>query len=151
VTGNLGGASAPGCSGGTYQYTERVRLAASGDTFSQALWRTALAKVLARRGEAERAEALAREAVDLLPPDLLMMRSDAAPRPRHRPRDKRSFGGGEGSRRRSSAAQSSEGQPSCAREHAPTPGSPLVVGATATPPTNLPLFCRECAEPEFRR
>ena len=78
---------------------ESERLASSGDTFSQALWRTALAKVLARRAEAERAET----------PGTRGCRSAAArpaddsvrrrPRPRHRPRGKRSFGGGEGRRR----------------------------------------------------
>ena len=37
--------------------------AAGDDVFSQVLWRSALAKIEARRGEIERAEQLAREAV----------------------------------------------------------------------------------------
>src|SRR5262249_24420631 len=40
-------------------------LAATDDRFSQALWRGARAKVYARRGDAERAEVLAREALQL--------------------------------------------------------------------------------------
>jgi ATP/maltotriose-dependent transcriptional regulator MalT len=56
---------------------ESERLAAADDRFSQVLWRTALAKVLVRRGDLGRAEALAREAVGLLPQDMLMMRSYA--------------------------------------------------------------------------
>ena len=56
---------------------ECERLAASDDAFSQTLWRSAVAKVLSRRGEVVRAEKLAREAVDLLPPEMLTCRSDA--------------------------------------------------------------------------
>ena len=52
-------------------------LAAADDVFSQVLWRTALAKVLARRGELDRAERLARESIDLLPEDMVTMRSYA--------------------------------------------------------------------------
>jgi predicted ATPase len=55
---------------------ESERLAASDDSFSQALWRTALAKVVAGRGEFDRGAALVREAVDLTPPDMLVLRSD---------------------------------------------------------------------------
>jgi tetratricopeptide (TPR) repeat protein len=45
---------------------------------SQALWRTARAKILARRGELARAEAFAREAVAFAEPtDLLGTRADA--------------------------------------------------------------------------
>jgi tetratricopeptide (TPR) repeat protein len=42
---------------------ESKKLAAGDDVFSQVLWRSALAKIEARRGEIERAEQLAREAV----------------------------------------------------------------------------------------
>ena len=56
---------------------ESERLAAADDVFSQVLWRTALAKMLVRRGDPERAEALAHESVGLLPPDMLTMRSYA--------------------------------------------------------------------------
>jgi hypothetical protein len=56
---------------------ESKRLAAEDDAFSQALWRTALAKVLVRRGDLDRAVALARESVALLPSDMLTMRSYA--------------------------------------------------------------------------
>jgi hypothetical protein len=55
---------------------ESERLAAADDAFSQTLWRSARAKVLARRGQSELAEKLAREAVDM-PPDMLTCRSDA--------------------------------------------------------------------------
>jgi tetratricopeptide (TPR) repeat protein len=48
------------------------------DTITLAIWRGVRAKVLAREGRAEEAEALAREAVALLEPtDLLSMRADA--------------------------------------------------------------------------
>ena len=48
------------------------------DVLSQVLWRTARAKILARRGELEPAEALAREAVERgEPTDLLGTRADA--------------------------------------------------------------------------
>jgi tetratricopeptide (TPR) repeat protein len=42
---------------------ESKKAAADDDVFSQVLWRSALAKIEARRGEIERAEQLAREAV----------------------------------------------------------------------------------------
>jgi predicted ATPase/predicted Ser/Thr protein kinase len=52
--------------------------AASDDVISQILWRTARAKVYARRGELARAEELAREAVELADPtDLLNTQADA--------------------------------------------------------------------------
>jgi tetratricopeptide (TPR) repeat protein len=56
---------------------ESERLAAADDAFSQVLWRTALAKVLVRRRDLDRAEALARESIELLPSDMLTMRSYA--------------------------------------------------------------------------
>jgi tetratricopeptide (TPR) repeat protein len=56
---------------------ESARLAAADDSFSQVLWRTALAKVLVGRGDFDRAEALARESIGLLPYDMLTMRSYA--------------------------------------------------------------------------
>jgi predicted ATPase/class 3 adenylate cyclase len=52
--------------------------AAPGDAISQMLWRTSRAKILARQGDLERAEALAREAVRLgEPTDLVNTRADA--------------------------------------------------------------------------
>jgi tetratricopeptide (TPR) repeat protein len=57
---------------------ESERLAASDDAFSQWLWRGAMAKVLARRGEHKRAVRLAQEALDQLVPDMLTARGDAA-------------------------------------------------------------------------
>ena len=52
--------------------------AAPDDVFSQVLWRTARAKICARRGELKRAEALAREAVQLAEQtDLLNAQADA--------------------------------------------------------------------------
>jgi predicted ATPase/class 3 adenylate cyclase len=52
--------------------------AAPDDVISQMLWRTSRAKILARQGELERAEALAREAVRLgEPTDLVNTRADA--------------------------------------------------------------------------
>jgi tetratricopeptide (TPR) repeat protein len=56
---------------------ESERLAAADDAFSQVLWRTALAKVLVRRRDLDRAEALARESIELLPSDMLTMQSYA--------------------------------------------------------------------------
>ena len=56
---------------------ESDRLAAADDAFSHVLWRTALAKVSLRRGDTDRAEALARESIGLLPQDMLTMRSYA--------------------------------------------------------------------------
>jgi predicted ATPase/class 3 adenylate cyclase len=54
------------------------RAATPEDVFSQVYWRTARAKVLAHRGQAEAAEAAAREAVALSQPtDLLNMQGDA--------------------------------------------------------------------------
>ncbi len=51
--------------------------AAEDDVFSQALWRTALAKVEVGRGELERAETLVREAMGILEPtDLLNVQAD---------------------------------------------------------------------------
>lgn len=53
-------------------------LAAAEDTMTQVIWRSVQAKVLAREGRAEEAQALAQEAVDLLEPtDLLSHRGDA--------------------------------------------------------------------------
>jgi tetratricopeptide (TPR) repeat protein len=53
-------------------------LAAAEDTMTQAIWRGVQAKVLAREGRGEEAEALAREAVALVEPtDLLSHRGDA--------------------------------------------------------------------------
>jgi Flp pilus assembly protein TadD len=55
-----------------------AQLAAADDTMTQAIWRGVQAKVLAREGRCEEAEALAREAVHLLEPtDLLSHRGDA--------------------------------------------------------------------------
>jgi predicted ATPase/class 3 adenylate cyclase len=52
--------------------------AAPDDVVSQILWRTARAKILARRGDLEGAETLAREAVRLVEPtDLMTTRADA--------------------------------------------------------------------------
>jgi predicted ATPase/class 3 adenylate cyclase len=52
--------------------------AAPDDVISQMLWRTSRAKILARQGDLERAEALAREAVRLgEPTDLVNTRADA--------------------------------------------------------------------------
>jgi predicted ATPase/class 3 adenylate cyclase len=52
--------------------------AAPDDVISQVLWRTSRAKILARQGDLERAEALAREAVRLgEPTDLVNTRADA--------------------------------------------------------------------------
>jgi tetratricopeptide (TPR) repeat protein len=52
--------------------------AAPDDVVSQMLWRTSRAKILARHGELERAEVLAREAVQLgEPTDLVNTRADA--------------------------------------------------------------------------
>jgi hypothetical protein len=42
---------------------------------SQALWRTATARVLASRGD-QRAEGLIKAAIELVPPDLLNLRAD---------------------------------------------------------------------------
>jgi tetratricopeptide (TPR) repeat protein len=56
---------------------ESERLSPADDNYSQALWRTALAKVLARQGKFERAEVLAREAVEVLQPEMIMARSYA--------------------------------------------------------------------------
>jgi hypothetical protein len=57
---------------------ESERAAAPDDVLSQVLWRTARAKLLARRGELEPAQALAREAVTVgEPTDLLAMRAEA--------------------------------------------------------------------------
>lgn len=56
---------------------ESERLAAADDAFSHVLWRTALAKVLVRQGDPDRAKALARETIGLLPSDMLTMRSYA--------------------------------------------------------------------------
>jgi Flp pilus assembly protein TadD len=56
---------------------ESERLSPADDNYSQALWRTALAKVLARQGRFERAEVLAREAVEVLQPEMIMARSYA--------------------------------------------------------------------------
>jgi ATP/maltotriose-dependent transcriptional regulator MalT len=54
------------------------RLAAVEDVATQAMWRGVRAKLRARRGDAEPAEALAREAVRLAEPtDLLVVRGDA--------------------------------------------------------------------------
>jgi tetratricopeptide (TPR) repeat protein len=53
-------------------------IAAAEDTMTQAIWRGVQAKVLARQGDCEQAETLAREAVDLLEPTaLLSHRGDA--------------------------------------------------------------------------
>ena len=53
-------------------------IATAEDTMTQAIWRGVQAKVLARQGQCEQAEALAREAVDLVEPtDLLSHRGDA--------------------------------------------------------------------------
>jgi tetratricopeptide (TPR) repeat protein len=52
--------------------------AATDDVLSQVLWRTARAKILAKRGDASRAEVLAREAVELVDrTDLLNSQGDA--------------------------------------------------------------------------
>jgi len=52
--------------------------AAPDDVISQMLWRTSRAKILARQGDLEQAEALAREAVQLgEPTDLVNIRADA--------------------------------------------------------------------------
>jgi predicted ATPase/class 3 adenylate cyclase len=52
--------------------------AAPDDVFSQMLWRSSRAKILAQRGDLERAEALAREAVRLgAPTDLVNTQADA--------------------------------------------------------------------------
>jgi len=57
---------------------ESEQAAGPDDVLSQVLWRTARAKILARRGEPEAAEALAREAVGIgEPTDLLGTRADA--------------------------------------------------------------------------
>jgi tetratricopeptide (TPR) repeat protein len=57
---------------------ESEQAAGPEDVLSQVLWRTARAKILARRGELEPAEALAREAVELSEPtDLIGTRADA--------------------------------------------------------------------------
>ena len=57
---------------------ESEQAAAPADVLSQVLWRTALAKILARRGELEPAEVLAREAVTFgEPTDLVGTRADA--------------------------------------------------------------------------
>jgi len=56
---------------------ESERLAPADDSYSQALWRTARAKVLVRRGQVEQAEALAEQAVDILPPEMVMARGHA--------------------------------------------------------------------------
>jgi len=57
---------------------ESEQAASPDDVVSQVLWRTALAKILARRGELEPAEALAREAVRFgEPTDLVGTRADA--------------------------------------------------------------------------
>jgi ATP/maltotriose-dependent transcriptional regulator MalT len=54
------------------------QVAAAEDTMTQAVWRGVQAKVLAREGRCEEAEALAREAVALIEPtDLLSHRGDA--------------------------------------------------------------------------
>ena len=55
-----------------------ARLAASGDVLTQVLWRGVQARVLARRGRLEEAEALAREAVSLAEQtDFVVYRGDA--------------------------------------------------------------------------
>ena len=57
---------------------ESEQAASPDDVVSQVVWRTARAKILARRGELEAAEALAREAVRIgEPSDLLGTRADA--------------------------------------------------------------------------
>lgn len=57
---------------------ESERLAASDDLFSQMFWRTARAKVLARRGKTDRAVDLAQEAVRMgMPTDCLIPLADA--------------------------------------------------------------------------
>src|SRR3954468_8908599 len=57
---------------------ESEQAASPDDVLSQVVWRTARAKILARRGELGRAEALAREAVAFAEPtDLLVTRADA--------------------------------------------------------------------------
>src|SRR6266581_4154769 len=56
----------------------RTQRRAPSEVFSQVLWRTARAKICARRGELKRAEALAREAVRLAEQtDLLNAQADA--------------------------------------------------------------------------
>jgi tetratricopeptide (TPR) repeat protein len=68
---------------GHYEDAERFSEVSEGaasrdDVWSQALWRGARAKVLARRGDFDRAESLAREAVALLvDTDIVSMRADA--------------------------------------------------------------------------
>ena len=57
---------------------ESEQAASPDDRISQMLWRTARAKILARRGELDAAEALAREAIGIgEPTDLLATRADA--------------------------------------------------------------------------
>jgi len=57
---------------------ESEQAASPDDRISQILWRTARAKILARRGELDAAEALAREAIGIgEPTDLLGTRGDA--------------------------------------------------------------------------
>jgi predicted ATPase/class 3 adenylate cyclase len=57
---------------------ESEQAASPDDVVSQVVWRTARAKILARRGELEPAEALAREAVRIgEPSDLLVTRAEA--------------------------------------------------------------------------
>jgi predicted ATPase/class 3 adenylate cyclase len=57
---------------------ESEQAASPDDRISQILWRTARAKILARRGELDAAEALAREAIGIgQPTDLLGTRGDA--------------------------------------------------------------------------
>ena len=71
------------CEQGRYEEGERFagiceESAASDDTYSQILWRSGRARTLARRGESERAETLAREAVRLsLRTDFIAMQADA--------------------------------------------------------------------------
>ena len=71
------------CAQGEYEEARRFsraseEAAAPDDVFSQMMWRTSRARLLAHEGDLERAEALAREAVELgEPTDLLNAKADA--------------------------------------------------------------------------
>jgi class 3 adenylate cyclase/tetratricopeptide (TPR) repeat protein len=71
------------CRLGRYEEAEELtgiseQTAAPDDVYSQVLWRSVRAKVLARRGQEEEAERLAREAVDMSEPsDFLHLRAHA--------------------------------------------------------------------------
>ena len=119
-----------------------AKLAATGDLLTQVLWRGVQARVLARRGRLEGAEALAREAVSLAEQtDFVVYRGDALVDLAHILQDAGRTDEAAAAAAGGPAAPRAKGKSRHGREDPVGPGRPVVTGERESPWLGMVVRC----------